>query len=104
MNDTHEEINPTLGRKIYHKTIRVTLNHEGFTTNIMDRWEWELDTVKTPATCGGASFGNYYYEIKVYNESEIEAAKFKCLSWVLDHAKSTNEHWTKIYKHVEAYI
>lgn len=102
MNDT--QIHSTLGRKIYYKTIRVDLNHEGLKFDITPSFEWELDDVKTPATYGGSSFASYHYAIKVYNDSDIEAAKFKCLSWVLDQVKAANEQWTKIYKHVENYI
>jgi len=97
-------------KEIAYLMVRVSLSSEGFVTSINEGFEYPDAEVKTPSHNCGASFCNYYCEMKVYensnnkNSAEVEAAKFKCTKWVIEQATDTDKHWNMIKRHLEKYL
>lgn len=92
-------------KKIKYWKVRVKLDRDGINTEVTPGWEWEDDEVKTPSMLSesGSAHGASYM-LKVYNESEIEAAKFKCTKEVIENIENFNSSWKKVYEHAKPFI
>ena len=80
--------------------IRSELNTSGFITSVEETTISNL----TPRSHGGNSFGHgAYFVIIVDNESEIEAAKFKCQKYVVDCTVNFNKYWEALFSHIKRF-